>query len=84
VIVTCEAKQAKERVLESQIVEQAKAAFEETDLEAVIPVAIRAVTGRGIYVAEFAMVPRSASAKYEKPTLAAEAVYELRPAVRGI
>jgi hypothetical protein len=82
--ITCEAKQARERILESQIVEQVKAAFEETELDQVIPMAIRAVPGRGIYVVEFQIVSRSEAAGYDTPTLVSDAVYELKPPVQGI
>lgn len=84
IAITCEAKQAKERVLEWQIVEQVKAAFDETPLNKVIPIAIRAVKNKGIYVVQFDMVDRLAAAGYSKPILATEAVYSLKPAVRGI
>jgi hypothetical protein len=83
-IITCEAKQATERVLESQIVEQVKAAFAETSLDLAIPIAIRAIRGVGIYVVEFGVVERAAAETYTKPVAASEAVYALQPPVNGI
>jgi hypothetical protein len=82
--ITCEAKQAGERILENQIVEQAKAAFVQARFDMVIPIGIRAVTGRGIYLVEFKPVPRANALTYVKPVFASEALYELRPAVPGI
>ena len=46
--ITCEAKQAGERILENQLVEQAKAVFGQAKFDIAIPIGIRTVTGRGI------------------------------------
>lgn len=84
VIVTCEAKQWRERILEHQVLNQAKAAFKETDVDLVIPIALRAVRRVGFYVAEFESVTRAQAAELDGLALATEAVYELCPPVRGI
>lgn len=84
IIVTCEAKQWRERILEAQIVNQVQAAFSESAIEAVVPLGLRAIKNRGFYVAEFEKVTRKESAALETLTLAKEAIYELVPPVRGI
>ena len=83
-IVTCEAKQSRERVLEHQIISQVKAAFEETQVDVVIPIALRAVRGVGFYVVEFEAVRRADAASLEGLSVSQEAIYELRPPVPGI
>lgn len=89
-IITVEAKQANERVLVNQIVEQAKAALiprttkTPSPFAFVIPMAMRAVKNRGIYVAEFEHVTPAHISTYGKPKLVSEALYELNPPVPGI
>jgi hypothetical protein len=83
-VVTCEAKQSSERILDHQIINQVRAAFEETQVDVVIPIALRAVRGVGFYVVEFAAVSRSNAQSLEELIRAQEAVYELRPSVPGI
>ena len=60
-----------------------KAAFTQLDVRFVVP-RIRAVSGRGIYVAEFQLVERDRASNYSEPMLVAEALYELKPPVKGI
>ncbi|MAL38468.1 MAG: hypothetical protein CMO04_01100 [Thalassospira sp.] len=83
-IVTCEAKQYKERILEHQIVEQVKSAFDQTDKDLVIPIGLRAVRHVGFYVAEFQAVSRDELDMFEELTLARDAVYRLSPPVPGV
>ena len=83
-IVTCEAKQSRERALDHQIINQVRAAFEETQVDVVIPIALRAVRGVGFYVVEFAAVKRSNARSLDELSVAQEAIYELRPSVPGI
>ena len=83
-IVTCEAKQWRERILEPQIINQAKAAFDETAVDIVVPIAIRAVKGVGFYIVEFEQVHRKDASKLNQLSVAKEAVYELKPPVPGI
>jgi hypothetical protein len=82
--ITCEAKQANERIIETQLVEQAKAAFSQAEFAIAIPIAMRAVRKRGIYVAEFEAVSARQASSYVCPALVAEALYELKPPVPGI
>ena len=83
-IITCEAKQARERVLEHQIVNQVLAAFEETDVNLVIPIGLRAIKGQGFYVVEFKAVTRENSENLEDLEVSKEAVFEMNPPVPGI
>jgi hypothetical protein len=83
-IVTCEAKQSRERILDHQIINQVRAAFGETQVDVVIPIALRAVREVGFYVVEFAPVRRSNAQSFDELSMAQEAVYELRPPVPGI
>lgn len=84
VLVTCEAKQAKDPLIPSQIINQVQAAFVETKVETVIPIGLRAVKGVGFYLTEFEAVTRSAAPGLTQLNLASDAIYELRPAVKGI
>lgn len=83
VIITCEAKKRRQRILEEQVVQQVKAAFRETNVELVVPIAMTAADC-GVYVAEFKAVERSALDSFESLELESEALYELVPRVPGI
>ena len=92
-LVTCEAKQEGQRILEHQIVEQITAASRSVraagmDISLVIPIAIKAVSGGRVYLAEFNSWPLETAllAESDLPDLelASEAIYELRPPVPGI
>lgn len=82
-IVTVEAKKRRQRILPEQIVRQVKAAFNETPVDLVVPLAL-ASAGGGIYVAEFAPVVREQSDDLESLELAKEVLYRLKPPVKGI
>lgn len=83
-IITAEAKNKGQRILEEQIVSQVKAAFVVVpEAEVVAPVAMVARKG-GIYFAEFKLVRRSELASFEGLALEREAFYELVPHVKGI
>jgi hypothetical protein len=81
-IVTCEAKGEDQRILEHQIVEQAKAAFVETSVDLVIPIGLRAVRRVGFYLVEFQPVASQDPGALSELSVAKEAVYELKPAGR--
>lgn len=83
-LVTCEAKGPGERILEDQIVNQVRAAFETTHVNCVVPLGIRAIANEGLYVVEFAAVERSNVARLETLEIASAAVYVLQPPVPGI
>ncbi len=94
-LVTCEAKQQGERILEHQIVEQIVAAnrsvkdIEEFNVHCIIPVAIKAIPPNGeIYVVEFeAWTPVQASMPEDELIelkVASEGYYRLVPPVRGV
>lgn len=73
-IITCEAKQKRERILDMQICEQVIAVFKQKKLNLggmpvthVIPIALRVISDaadKGIYVAEFPMVSHNQLAPY--------------------
>ncbi|KVF79356.1 hypothetical protein WS75_03855 [Burkholderia sp. FL-7-2-10-S1-D7] len=84
VLITVEAKQGNQRILREQIARQVKAAFESTDNDVVIPIAIAAIKDKGIYVVEFRAVHRAESDTFESPQFHREAMYVLSPTVKGI
>ena len=84
VLVTCEAKQAKDRLIQSQIVNQVQAAFSTTKVGTVVPIGLRTVRGVGVYLTEFKAVNRAHAPDLEELTLASDAIYEFRPPVKGI
>lgn len=83
-IITCEAKQARERILEHQLVYQVQAAFKATDVDLVIAIGLRAVKKVGLYLVEFEAVGRAAAENLTDLKIASEVVYELKPPVLGI
>ena len=84
VLVTCEAKQEKDPLIPSQIINQVQAAFAEAEVETVIPIGLRTVKGVGFYLTEFEAVKRADAPTLDELTLASYAIYELRPPVKGI
>lgn len=83
-IITCEAKKQNERILVGQITSQARAAFETTDAEMVIPIAIRSVRREGIQLIEFKRILRGEVDSLELVEFSREVVYRLHPPVKGI
>lgn len=86
-LVTCEAKQIRERIVEGQILNQVRAVFDSTDpslADTAIPIAMKVIDGGAIHLIEFAPVPRSAALTLSALTLASEAIYELVPGIPGI
>lgn len=84
VLVTCEAKQANDPLIPSQIINQVQAAFAEAEVETVIPIGLRAVKGIGFYLTEFEAVNRADASVLDQLKLASDAIYELHPSVKGI
>ena len=84
VLVTCEAKQAKDRLIPSQIIKQVQAAFGGSEVNTVVPIGLRRVPNIGFYLTEFKAVKRNEAVELEELTLAEHAIYELHPPVRGI
>jgi hypothetical protein len=85
VLITCEAKQARERILEQQIIEQITAAFDAvSEVDFIVPVGLRAIRGKGFYLVEFTEIQR-ATFNRSKPLAAEnEVIYELKPPLKGI
>ena len=82
-VVTVEAKKKNQRILEEQIEQQVRAAFDATSVDTVIPVAMTA-DANGIYVAEFEAVQRDNLVEFDELAMSSEALYELVPPVPGI
>ncbi|WP_227340130.1 hypothetical protein [Sphingopyxis sp. P8] len=85
VLVTCEAKQAKDPFIPSQIINQVQAAFAANDdVETVVPIGLRAIKGVGFYVTEFEAVAKADAENLTSLTLASDAIFELLPRIKGI
>jgi hypothetical protein len=82
-VITVEAKKRHQRILEEQVMQQVRAAFRETSVGLVVPIAMT-VADKGIYVVEFVGVKREQLPAFQMLELASEALYELVPAVPGI
>lgn len=83
-LITCEAKKHSERILIGQITSQAQAAFEMTDVDVVIPIAIRSVRHEGIQLIEFEAIERSQASQITRVSYVRDVIYRLEPAVKGI
>lgn|SRR5262249_14340617 len=92
-LVTCEAKQEGQRILEHQLIEQVVAASRSVRIaglaiDKVVPIALKAMPEGRIYFAEFEpwLVQTTELPEDQLPeiVLASEAVYELKPPVPGI
>jgi len=84
VLITCEAKQAKDPLIPSQIINQVQAAFAEADVETVVPIGLRTVKGVGFYLTEFEAIKRADAPTLDELNLASDALYRLYPSVKGI
>ncbi|WP_228408730.1 hypothetical protein [Profundibacter amoris] len=84
VLITCEAKQAKDPLIQSQIINQVQAAFAEANVETVVPIGLRTVKGVGFYLTEFEAIKRADAPILDELALASDALYQLHPAVKGI
>lgn len=83
-IITAEAKNKKQRILEEQIMQQVHAAFSETAVDTVVPIAMTSEDG-GIYLAEFESIKREELEEdFVSLRLRTEVLYELHPKVKGI
>ncbi len=75
VLITVEEKQGNQRILTEQIARQVRAAFESTSNNLIVPTAIAAIRGKGMYVVEFKAVHRDDIATFEAPVVHREAVF---------
>ena len=82
-IITAEAKKKNQRILEDQIIQQVRAAFEETDVDLVVPIAMTA-SGGGIHIVEFKAVRRADRAAFDALEQETEQLYHFVPPVKGI
>lgn len=83
-LITVEAKQGNQRILTEQIARQVRAAFESTKADVVVPTAIAAIKGKGVYLVEFKAVRRDQSSDFAEPVFHRDAMYNLIPNVKGI
>lgn len=86
VIITCEAKRGRDDILESQILQQAKAPFSMRQIQQdhVIPLAVKSVGPSQVYVVEFEELDRSSYASVTSLTVASDSLFEIRPYVPGV
>lgn len=81
--VTVEAKQHNQRIVQEQVAWQAEAALKNEKADVVIPLAMAAVRGEGIYVVEFEMIEKGNEVP-RRLKVFREALYQLRPGLPGI
>lgn len=84
VLITVEAKQNNQRILTEQIARQVRAAFQSTSNDLIVPLAIAAVVGKGMYVVEFKAVKRADIETFQTPIFHRESMITLQPPVQGI
>ncbi|MBG7619022.1 hypothetical protein I5R65_06065 [Herbaspirillum sp. AP02] len=84
VLITVEAKQGNQRILTEQIARQVVAVFESTNNDTVIPTAVAAIKGKGIYLVEFKAVQRSEIDSFKAPIFHRDSMIALHPSVPGI
>ena len=84
VLVTCEAKQTKDRLIPSQVIKQVQGAFDLSQVETVVPIGLRRIPNVGFYLTEFEAVKRDSVSKLKELVLVKDVIYELHPPVKGI
>jgi hypothetical protein len=86
VIITCEAKRGRDDILESQILQQAKAPFSMSQIQQdhVVPLAVKSVGPSQAYVVEFEELDRATSFSATSLTVASDSLFEIRPRVPGV
>ena len=82
-VITAEAKKKNQRIVEEQVIQQVNAAFNETPINLVVPIAMLSVNN-GIYLAEFKAVRRNELENFKALELQEEALYTFHPHVKGI
>ena len=82
-IITAEAKRKNQRLLEEQVIRQVHGAFQITNTQLVVPIAMTSIEG-GVYLTEFKAVRRDELASFKELELEADKVYELVPMVKGV
>jgi hypothetical protein len=83
-IITCEAKHYKDRLIAEQIINQVQEVFSSTTIGVVIPLGLKALKKRGFVVTEFQKIERNAASTLSNLTVSSQAIYELKPPVKGI
>jgi hypothetical protein len=82
--VTCEAKGRNDDILESQVLEQVRAAFRFPGATHVLPMAVKAFAPSQIYVVEFVSLTKEEAEHASSLKIASSAVYVLKPPIKGI
>src|ERR1700722_15868434 len=82
ILVTCEAKQTRERILEQQIIEQISAAFDTSRVYGVVAVGLRAIKSVGLYFVEFEEVTKANFNRQSPLRPVSEIVYVLKPSLK--
>jgi hypothetical protein len=85
-IITCEAKRVGEDIIEEQVLQQIKAAFELPNVgQAVaVPIALKSIGPSKIHIVEYAEVRREDADALDALTMVNQAIFELVPPVPGI
>lgn len=86
ILVCCEAKGAKDDILEDQIVSQVQSVAGKLDIqqEIIVPVALKVVGDSLVYLVEFQEVSRADAGELQTLTPASQMVYRITPPVPGI
>lgn len=82
--VTCEAKGKNDDILDTQVLEQVRAAFRFPGATHVLPMAVKAFAPSQIYVVEFVSLTREEAEGANSLKIASSAVYVLKPPIKGI
>jgi len=82
--VTCEAKGKNDDILDTQILEQVRAAFRFPGATHVLPLAVKAFAPSQIYVVDFAPLSKEEAGRATSLRIASSAVYVLKPPIKGI
>jgi len=86
VIVTCEAKSARDDLVETQIIAQVKGAFEKIKIrqDVVIPMAVKCIPPCTLYLLEFEAIDRNSYKEVDSLIVASTSLFQLEPPVPGI
>lgn len=82
--VTCEAKGKNDDILDTQVLEQVRAAFRFPGATHVLPLAVKAFAPSQIHVVEFVPLSKDEAEHATSLRVASSAVYVLKPAIKGI
>lgn len=86
VIVTCEAKSARDDLVETQIIAQVRGAFEKLNIkqDIVIPMAVKCLPPSTLYLLEFEAMDRDSYKDVDSLVVSSTSLFQLEPPVPGI